>query len=103
MASGGQTGMIQTRSKVNPPIKGSFPLDHFQECSALASEYQKCIQNPSSRADARACKPIAKEYLACRMNNDLMAKEDFSKLGFKQQYQVQTSEPTTTENKQGKQ
>ncbi|EOD12377.1 hypothetical protein EMIHUDRAFT_67095 [Emiliania huxleyi CCMP1516] len=33
-----------------PPDKGSFPLDHFRECSELKSEYMGCLKQHSMQA-----------------------------------------------------
>ena len=82
-----------------PPAKGSFPLDHFGECKDLMSQYMKFL-NRSVDADSAACQSIAKDYLACRMDKDLMAKEDFKYLGFgstsqEQQQQQQSSPPSS--------
>jgi cytochrome c oxidase assembly protein subunit 19 len=35
-----------------------------------------------NRDDNSKCRDQAKKYLECRMENNLMAKEDWSKLGF---------------------
>ncbi|KAJ6219770.1 hypothetical protein RDWZM_005582 [Blomia tropicalis] len=69
-----------------PPAKGSFPLDHDGECKELMSKYMKCLNKTNS--DASSCQPFAKDYLKCRMDNDLMAKEDFKYLGFKDQSNI---------------
>lgn len=63
-----------------PPAKGSFPLDHFGECKDIMSDYMKCLKKKNS--DASSCQHLAKDYLKCRMDNELMAKEDFKYLGF---------------------
>ncbi|UXI15439.1 Cysteine string protein [Sarcoptes scabiei] len=64
-----------------PPIKGSFPLDHLGECKEFMRKYQECLVRSLSKSDV--CKDLAKDYLNCRMEKDLMAKEDFKHLGFK--------------------
>jgi cytochrome c oxidase assembly protein subunit 19 len=35
--------------------------------------------------DSHKCRSLSKAYLKCRMEKDLMAKEDLSKLGFPSQ------------------
>lgn len=63
-----------------PPEKGSFPLDHDGLCRDLMVKYMRCLaenKNVSSN-----CKGISKDYLACRMDNNLMAREEWSQLGF---------------------
>lgn len=64
-----------------PPAKGSFPLDHDGECKDLMKQYINCLNK--SNSDASSCREISEKYLQCRMDNDLMAKEDFRYLGFK--------------------
>ncbi|XP_063535944.1 cytochrome c oxidase assembly protein COX19 [Cydia strobilella] len=64
-----------------PPDKGSFPLDHEGACKKTMVKYMKCLYNNNS--NNTLCRDEAKDYLACRMDNGLMAKEDWSKLGFK--------------------
>ncbi len=64
-----------------PPDKGSFPLDHESECKTFMIKYIKCLNN--NKCDNSSCRPLAKEYLQCRMDKDLMAKEDWKLLGFK--------------------
>jgi len=62
------------------PDKGSFPLDHDAECKELMSKYKLCLkenQNLTSK-----CRLETKNYLSCRMEKDLMMKEDLKKLGF---------------------
>ncbi|XP_014212283.1 cytochrome c oxidase assembly protein COX19 [Copidosoma floridanum] len=66
-----------------PPEKGSFPLDHEGLCRNLMVKYMRCLyenKNVSSN-----CRDISKDYLACRMENGLMAQEDWTKLGFNEQ------------------
>lgn len=62
------------------PDKGSFPLDHEGVCKKLMTTYMKCLH--LNRSDNSACREQAKEYLGCRMENNLMTKEEWSKLGF---------------------
>nr|XP_023016541.1 cytochrome c oxidase assembly protein COX19 [Leptinotarsa decemlineata] len=62
------------------PGKGSFPLDHDGLCRKLMVKYMKCLH--TNKNDNSVCREVAKEYLGCRMENNLMHKEDWSKLGF---------------------
>ncbi|XP_060520502.1 cytochrome c oxidase assembly protein COX19 [Cylas formicarius] len=66
--------------KPTPPEKGSFPLDHEGLCKKSMVEYMKCLYKEQNNNSA--CRNQAKEYLDCRMKNNLMAQEDWSKLGF---------------------
>ncbi|XP_062382139.1 cytochrome c oxidase assembly protein COX19 [Sardina pilchardus] len=63
------------------PDKGAFPLDHFGECKAFKEIFMRCLQN--NRHDNSKCRLQSKDYLECRMENQLMAKEPLEKLGFK--------------------
>jgi len=69
------------------PIKGSFPLDHKGDCTETMVDYFHCMEKKDSKNEL--CRDYAKAYFECRMNNNLMAKEDWSKLGF-------DNPPTTT-------
>lgn len=62
-----------------PPEKGSFPLDHEGVCRKLMINYMKCLH--LNRNNNSACRAESKEYLGCRMDNNLMAKEEWNKLG----------------------
>ncbi|XP_067008349.1 cytochrome c oxidase assembly protein COX19 [Anabrus simplex] len=63
-----------------PPDKGSFPLDHEGHCKIPMLKYMICLKEHKN--DNSACRKEAKDYLGCRMDNSLMAKEDWSKLGY---------------------
>ncbi|CAE7459885.1 COX19 [Symbiodinium sp. CCMP2456] len=63
-----------------PPDKGSFPLDHFSECSKLKDEYLQCLKQHSH--DNMSCRYLSKRYLQCRMDKNLMTKEPMERLGF---------------------
>jgi len=62
-----------------PPEKGSFPLDHEGQCKKSAYRYMFCLS--VNNGDNSKCRQQIKEYLDCRMQNDLMAKEEWEKLG----------------------
>ncbi|XP_059386201.1 cytochrome c oxidase assembly protein COX19 [Carassius carassius] len=64
-----------------PPDKGAFPLDHFGECKSFKETYMRCLRD--NHFDNSSCRGESKEYLECRMDRQLMAKEPFEKLGFK--------------------
>jgi cytochrome c oxidase assembly protein subunit 19 len=64
----------------NAPDKGSFPLDHFQECDTIAEEYRLCVENASNIP--KICKEQAMRYLQCRMDKGLMANHSMEELGF---------------------
>lgn len=70
----------QKRFIPSPPDKGSFPLDHENLCKRQMINYMSCLRNNSD--DNSLCRNQAKEYLQCRMDSNLMAKEDWKSLGF---------------------
>ncbi|CAH1954441.1 unnamed protein product [Acanthoscelides obtectus] len=45
-------------------------------------KYMRCLHTNNN--DNSQCRQDAKEYLACRMQNNLMAREEWSKLGFEE-------------------
>lgn len=63
-----------------PPQKGAFPLDHEGECRDQMVEYMECLRDQSM--DSSACRQLSQQYLKCRMDTQLMAKEEWDKLGF---------------------
>ena len=63
-----------------PPDKGSFPLDHFAECKEAMEAFMACLK--ANNYNQRVCRQESRDYLQCRMDNDLMAKEDMDILGF---------------------
>lgn len=72
----------QKSFSTKPPDKGSFPLDHDGDCKREVLRYLLCLKE--SKNDSSSCRDLAKDYLRCRMENDLMAKEEWVKLGFKE-------------------
>mmetsp|Transcript_29302 Transcript_29302/g.39595 ORF Transcript_29302/g.39595 Transcript_29302/m.39595 type:complete len:136 (-) Transcript_29302:91-498(-) len=69
-----------------PPDKGSFPLDHFSECSELKGEYLQCLKVHSY--DNMSCRYLSKKYLECRMERNLMLTEPMKNLGFLEEESV---------------
>lgn len=61
------------------PDKGSFPIDREGVCKKQLIDYFKCLR--VNKAVAEFCREETKEYLVCRMNNNLMDKEEPKKLG----------------------
>ncbi|XP_049539905.1 cytochrome c oxidase assembly protein COX19 [Anopheles darlingi] len=76
------TSMTFGQKKFIPtaPEKGSFPLDHGGQCRKLMLFYMRCLRENAD--DNSACRQESKAYLQCRMDHELMAKEDFAKLGY---------------------
>lgn len=64
----------------SPPERGSFPLDHFGDCTDAMTKYMKCLKLVNNE-NAPNCRLLAKNYLKCRMDNELMDKADWRDLG----------------------
>ncbi|KAL9703005.1 hypothetical protein quinque_006523 [Culex quinquefasciatus] len=79
------TSMTFGQKKFIPtaPEKGSFPLDHEGQCKKLMLYYMRCLR--TNNDDNSACRQECRAYLQCRMDHNLMAKEEFSKLGFSEE------------------
>ncbi|CDW58912.1 Cytochrome c oxidase assembly protein COX19 [Trichuris trichiura] len=80
----------QSAIEREPPLKGSFPLDHDGVCKLQMLDYMLCLQ--SNGLSSSPCHNLAKEYLKCRMENNLMLEEDMDKLGFKEKSKNQLNE-----------
>ncbi|GME97516.1 unnamed protein product [Ambrosiozyma monospora] len=63
-----------------PPQRGSFPLDHFGDCTEYMQNYLKCLKLVRNE-NAPNCRLLAKSYLKCRMDNELMDKVEWDELG----------------------
>ncbi|GLJ29880.1 hypothetical protein SUGI_0590630 [Cryptomeria japonica] len=74
-AFGGNRGL-----KPVPPEKGVFPLDHLHECDLEKKTYMVCLKSNNNKSEK--CRDFSKKYLECRMERNLMAKQDISELGF---------------------
>ncbi|KAI1845627.1 hypothetical protein JX266_008238 [Neoarthrinium moseri] len=81
MSSFGSPGSGPYTGKPIPPERGSFPLDHDGECKDVMQTYLNCLKKVKGHNDP-ACRELAKNYLTCRMDRNLMAKDDFKNLGF---------------------
>lgn len=65
------------------PDRGSFPLDHENVCKDKMMKYIICLTE--NNQDNSKCRLEAKDYLSCRMDNTLMAKEEWSYLGYEEE------------------
>lgn len=61
-----------TRALNKAPDKGSFPIDHFHECSNEAVSYSKCIDE--HKLIPKKCRDQQKAYLECRMSKYFLIK-----------------------------
>lgn len=83
MSTFGSPGGRQVYQKPTPPEKGSFPLDHYAECKSQMTTYLRCLRRARGDNGAPECRQASRDYLACRMEHGLMAKEEWRNLGFK--------------------
>ncbi|CAK7268118.1 Cytochrome c oxidase assembly protein cox19 [Sporothrix epigloea] len=83
-------GSLATRPK--PPERGSFPLDHDGECKQVMIDYLNCIKRVRG-VNEDECRSLAKSYLGCRMDRNLMAKDDFKNLGFQEPKDKEAEKP----------
>ncbi|KAF2323445.1 hypothetical protein GH714_035484 [Hevea brasiliensis] len=72
-----------------PPEKGVFLLDHMHECDLEKKEYLNCLR--SSGHQSENCRHFSKKYLECRMEKNLMARQDMSELGFEKVTDLEAS------------
>ena len=80
MSFGGPGGGLKAAKPI-PPERGSFPLDHDGECKPIIAGYLRCLRRVRGLND-QECRMMAKEYLKCRMENNLMAPDEMKNLGF---------------------
>ncbi|KAI6134046.1 PLC-like phosphodiesterase [Pisolithus croceorrhizus] len=75
----GRPPSINVGFKTTPPNRGSFPLDHYGECSKQMKEYMECLKKNSGTSTH--CRTFSKQYLECRMSKGLMERDEWHKLG----------------------
>ncbi|KAE9555171.1 hypothetical protein FO519_001595 [Halicephalobus sp. NKZ332] len=86
----GQAGPFAQRvNTVNAPLKGSFPLDHDHACKLEMLKYMICLKEHKSRNEE--CRENARIYFKCRMDNGLMDKDSWPRLGFKDESEQKSS------------
>ncbi|CAA3018080.1 cytochrome c oxidase assembly protein COX19-like [Olea europaea var. sylvestris] len=88
MSAGGAFGGNRGLSPV-PPEKGVFPLDHMHLCDQEKKDYINCLKSAGHKSEN--CRHLSKKYLECRMERNLMAKQDISELGFAREADVEES------------
>ncbi|XP_011072401.2 cytochrome c oxidase assembly protein COX19 [Sesamum indicum] len=88
MSAGGAFGGNRGARPV-PPEKGVFPLDHMHLCDLEKKEYINCLKTSGHKSEK--CRQFSKKYLECRMEKNLMAKQDMSELGFRKDEESQAS------------
>ncbi|XP_062087548.1 uncharacterized protein LOC133794346 [Humulus lupulus] len=95
MSAGGAFGGNRGLRPV-PPEKGVFPLDHMHLCDLEKKEYLSCLKSYGHQSDK--CRSFSKKYLQCRMEKNLMAKQDMSELGFGKEGDTEGSEEKATKS-----
>jgi cytochrome c oxidase assembly protein subunit 19 len=71
---------------VRPPQRGIFPLDHMAECRDPMEKYLHCMEEQKDQH--HKCRDLSKDYLQCRMDRDLMSRENLDDLGYSEQAKV---------------
>lgn len=94
MSAGGAFGGNRGLRPV-PPEKGVFPLDHLHECDLEKKDYLACLKSTGFQSEK--CRQFSKKYLECRMERNLMAKQDMSELGFRNVDEAYTSPDTNSQ------
>ncbi|KAJ2972345.1 hypothetical protein NQ176_g7215 [Zarea fungicola] len=51
------------------------------ECKSVMTEYLACMKKARG-VNEHECRGLAKSYLSCRMDRNLMARDEFKNLGF---------------------
>lgn len=54
--------------------------DSTGDCKAIVKEYLACVKR--SRGSNDQCRHLARQFLECRMEHGLMARDEFANLGF---------------------
>ncbi len=70
-------------------------MDLDGSCASILTEYKACITSQDGR-NAEPCRALSKAYLKCRMDHNLMVKDDFKNLGFRD---LEDSKESTTDEK----
>ncbi|XP_050231033.1 uncharacterized protein LOC126680040 [Mercurialis annua] len=89
-AFGGNRGL-----RPAPPEKGVFPLDHMHECDLDKKDYLNCLKTSGHLSEK--CRLFSKKYLECRMEKNLMARQDMSELGFRKEQDLRALEEKNNE------
>ncbi|EEA20627.1 Cytochrome c oxidase assembly protein cox19 [Talaromyces marneffei ATCC 18224] len=89
----GAPGGAAANFKPTPPERGSFPLDHDGECKHLIQNYLKCLKSQGG-VNNEDCRKLAKGYLGCRMDKNLMAPDEFKNLGLEFKDKSAGEDPT---------
>jgi len=78
--------MGASKQVIRPPQRGIFPLDHGAECKEPMELYLNCLKE--NKDMHYKCRDLSKNYLQCRMDRQLMSREDLNDLGYSEEQQV---------------
>jgi len=59
-------------AKPIPPERGSFPLDHDNECKMHMASYLTCLKKAKG-VNVDDCRMLSKAYLQCRMDRYVLS------------------------------
>jgi len=88
-----------SRIQTKPPERGVFPLDHDGECKADMKAFQACLR--SNGSDHFPCRNLSAKYLQCRMDKDLMAKDELNNIGLGESGTYVRVQPQQSDTKEG--
>ncbi len=88
-----------SRLTVSPPERGVFVLDHEGECKDFMKTYLQCLKE--NKKDYYPCREKSRNYLQCRMDKGLMAKENMDNLGLGEENSVYIRNNDPVESKPG--
>ncbi|CAM9024853.1 unnamed protein product [Wickerhamomyces anomalus] len=70
--------------------------DHDHECSEIMAQYLQCLKLVKGN-NAPNCRLLAKQYLGCRMDNQLMERDDWKNLGLPEDENKEVKSPIQKE------
>ncbi|KAL0341993.1 UNVERIFIED_CONTAM: Cytochrome c oxidase assembly protein COX19 [Sesamum calycinum] len=85
MSAGGAFGGNRGQDQCRP--KKEFSL--WTICIYEKKEYINCLKTSGHKSEK--CRQFSKKYLECRMEKNLMAKQDMSELGFRKDEEREVS------------
>jgi cytochrome c oxidase assembly protein subunit 19 len=78
--------MGAAKQVVRAPQRGIFPLDHYSECRLPMKTYLVCLKE--NQDTHHKCRDLSKAYLQCRMDRELMSREDLDLMGYGDEHAV---------------
>ena len=90
---------LPRRFEAVPPEKGSFPLDHDAKCKPQMTVFVSCLKQHKNAH--YKCRELSKKYLECRMEENLMQKENLEDYGFDKEIRIKIKEEGLSKEEQG--